>query len=447
MSVDARLSPRVLTALESVGQSAHLCALYEREEEQVAAAVAFFRIALARGEWCVYLGEDGGGTTLLGALRSEGIAADEALRAGKLALRSRAETYLEDGHFDPQRMAKWIADQIRAATGAGFAGLRLVGEMTWALGLHAGVGRLAEYEAKLNDVVRGQPATLLCQYDRSRFSTPVIREMLATHPQVVVGETVCKNPYYVPPEKFLSADWPEREVEWLLDSFRDLQRAEDALHESEKRYRMLSRYLFEVQESERRSLARELHDQLGQDLLAIKMNLMAIRGAVRSPALATRAEEAMAILDRTMHKVQSLAFELRPPTLDDLGLVPALDRLLAEHAQRAGYRAQFSAQPKDLRAPPEIETACFRIVEEALANIARHAKAKNVEVALTADEHALEVMVRDDGAGFDVKELRSELGLVGMEERASLVGGRLEIQSQPGRGTTIHAWFPLRAVG
>jgi signal transduction histidine kinase len=116
---------------------------------------------------------------------------------------------------------------------------------------------------------------------------------------------------------------------------------------------------------------------------------------------------------------------------------------VAEHAARAGYVGRFYARPADMRLPAEIETACFRIVGEALANIARHAKAENVEVVLEVDE-VLTVSVHDDGVGFDVEELRArsepraDLGLVGMEERAALVGGTMKIRSAPGQGTTIN---------
>jgi signal transduction histidine kinase len=107
-------------------------------------------------------------------------------------------------------------------------------------------------------------------------------------------------------------------------------------------------------------------------------------------------------------------------------------------------RASFTATPTDARAPVEIETACFRIVQEALSNVARHARARHVEVMLTAQDVTLEVTVRDDGVGFDVERGRTGMGLVGMGERAELAGGRLDIESVPGAGTTLRARFPLQ---
>jgi signal transduction histidine kinase len=113
------------------------------------------------------------------------------------------------------------------------------------------------------------------------------------------------------------------------------------------------------------------------------------------------------------------------------------------HGERFRVRASFTATPTDARAPVEIETACFRIAQEALSNVARHARARHVEVTLTAQDVALEVTVKDDGVGFNVERLRTGLGLAGMSERAELAGGRLDIESAPGTGTTLRARFPL----
>jgi signal transduction histidine kinase len=116
---------------------------------------------------------------------------------------------------------------------------------------------------------------------------------------------------------------------------------------------------------------------------------------------------------------------------------------VTRYGKRADVRASFNATPTDAHAPVEIATACFRIVQEALTNVARHASARNVEVRLMEQDLALEVTIRDDGVGFNVGRLRAGLGLLGMGERAELAGGRLDIESAPGAGTTIRAHFPL----
>jgi signal transduction histidine kinase len=275
-----------------------------------------------------------------------------------------------------------------------------------------------------------------------RFTPETLREMIMVHPLVVIGDRICRNSYYVAPEQYLSPDWPLHEADWMMANLDQLQQAQDSLQATQERYRSLSRRLLEQQEHERGALARELHDQLGQSLFAVSLNLQAIKGEV-SPASSARVTESMRAIEKTIEQVQTLAFELRPSTLDEFGLVGALRLLVARHGERTGVSATFNATPPDARAPVEIETACFRIAQEALSNVARHARAGHVEVTLTTQDVALEVTVRDDGVGFNVERLRTGLGLVGMGERAELAGGRLDIESAPGAGTTLRARFPL----
>jgi signal transduction histidine kinase len=317
--------------------------------------------------------------------------------------------------------------------------------MTWTL--NGDLKALAEFEAQLNlnRVWERHACTGLCQFDIRRFTSETLREMIIVHPLVVIGDRVCRNPYYVAPEQYLSSDWPRHEIDWMMTNLEQLQQSQDSLRASQERYRSLSRHLLEQQEQERAALARELHDQLGQSLYAVSLTLEAIKGEL-SPASNARVPESMRAIEKMIEQVQTLAFELRPTTLDEFGLVGALRLLVARDGKRADVRASFTAAPTDARAPVEIETACFRIVQEALTNVARHAHARHLEVTLTAQGVALEVTVKDDGVGFNVEQLRTGLGLVGMSERAELAGGRLDIESALGAGTTLRARFPLHST-
>jgi two-component system sensor histidine kinase UhpB len=148
--------------------------------------------------------------------------------------------------------------------------------------------------------------------------------------------------------------------------------------------------------------------------------------------------------------VHDISLNLRPSLLDDLGLEPALRWYTNRQAGLVGLKAEFVAAPLPRRLDPRLETECFRIAQEALTNVVRHAQAKSVKVTLKHRQDRLELRVRDDGVGFDVAAGReravrgSSLGLLSMEERAALLGGGLEIKSAPGHGTEIHAWLPLR---
>jgi PAS domain S-box-containing protein len=216
-----------------------------------------------------------------------------------------------------------------------------------------------------------------------------------------------------------------------------------------ERLQTLSRRLMEVQEVERRHIARELHDEIGQALTVMKINLQAVQRLLDTPALAPYLEESIRTVDRTLQQVRNLSLDLRPSLLDDLGLVPALRWYVDRQAQQAGFSAQFAADPLEKRLPPDLEIVCFRIVQEALTNVTRHAQAQQVGVELWQRGDELQLIIRDDGVGFDVQTTLdravhgASMGLLGMEERALLLGGQVEIKSAPGRGTEIRARFPL----
>jgi len=227
------------------------------------------------------------------------------------------------------------------------------------------------------------------------------------------------------------------------------QRELERQHASQK-LQMLSHRLVEVQESERRHIARELHDEIGQSLTAAEMNLQA---ALRSPgdaALERRLEQSIQAVERVLEQVHDLSLSLRPSLLDDLGLEPALRCYTHRQAELAGMKADFRGIELETRLDPVIETECFRVAQEALTNVVRHAQAKAVIVELSRRNGHLHLSVRDDGIGFEVHKLRGDavhgasLGLLSMEERASLAGGGLLFHSSPGKGTEVRAWFPLK---
>jgi PAS domain S-box-containing protein len=217
-------------------------------------------------------------------------------------------------------------------------------------------------------------------------------------------------------------------------------------------FQALSHRLLDVQEEERRHLARELHDEIGQALTAAKLNLKIIAPEV-PPAAVGRLEDSMQILDRLLQQVRQLSLDLRPPLLDELGLVPALRWLADQQAQLAGLRVLFTANVDHLEMDPLTRTACFRVAQEAITNAIRHARAATVAVELRAEANRVWLVVKDDGGGFDKDAMQqraargASIGLLSMNERASLLGGELEVTSAPDRGTEIRAWFPLAPPG
>jgi signal transduction histidine kinase len=448
MSDPGSYSSELLDVLQEIGPHAHLALIYESKEEQFAAAIPAIRIGIARHERCVYVADDNTTRDVLDALRDGGIDVGAALESGSLTVATRRETTLKEGHFVPETLLRFWADAADAATAAGFSGLRIVAEMTWALHGDPGTKRLIEFEAKVNDLVRSHPIVGICQYNRGRFAPEVILNVIRVHPLVFFEGLVCRNPYYVPPQEFLGPQHAEMEVERLLGNLRDRKQAEEALKNSYAQLRSLSRRLEEAHETERRHLSRELHDQIGQALTAAKINTDMLRAAV-PPDLAAPLNENAAILDRLLRQTRQISLDLRPPLLDDLGLIPALRWYVDQQAERAGLAVKFSANPLADDVPPHIQIVCFRLAQEAITNVVRHAHAKMLTVKLRWADSALRLLVRDDGGGFDVTtaeagaERGASLGLLGMKERAALAGGSARIISSLGKGSTVEILLPL----
>ena len=238
-----------------------------------------------------------------------------------------------------------------------------------------------------------------------------------------------------------------------------LQSLNRELELSHERLRALSRRLFEVQEEERRRLARDLHDDVGQALTALKIQLESLARGGGELAARSRVDEIVDTVQHTLERVRQLSLSLRPPQLDDLGLAAALRSHLDRQARVAGLQAHFEMQDAPHELAPDTETACFRVAQEAINNVLRHARARNLWVRLFTASGRLAISVRDDGRGFDIESVRERsagggsLGLLGMEERMALAGGSFELRSAPGQGTVLLATFPLagapreRAVG
>jgi signal transduction histidine kinase len=219
------------------------------------------------------------------------------------------------------------------------------------------------------------------------------------------------------------------------------QRAAVAVSLSQRVARDSLRRLIEGQELERRRLARELHDETGQALTSVLLGLKAVETATDVPAALAELRE---LVVSTLQEVRRLAVELRPKALDDFGLVAAVERLVQTFEEATGIDVQFESRLPAGRLPPEVETTLYRIVQEALTNIAKHAGARKVSVVLARRGSAVTALVEDDGHGFTQLEGDSGgIGLAGMRERVALLDGRLTVESSHGRGATLIAEVPL----
>jgi two-component system sensor histidine kinase UhpB len=223
------------------------------------------------------------------------------------------------------------------------------------------------------------------------------------------------------------------------------------LEERTVQLRAISERAINAQEEERVRIARGLHDETGQAISMLVIHLERIEKLVPAggPEAARLAGEARKIAIGLLDDLRKIMWDLRPSILDDLGLVPAIRWYARTNLAEVGVQVDFSDQDEALRLPPHLETTLFRVAQEAVNNILRHAGARNVSIRLTRDAGRILLELRDDGRGFDVQRTageavaRKHLGLLGMQERAALVGGEVTVESAPGEGTRVQAWVPL----
>jgi signal transduction histidine kinase/CheY-like chemotaxis protein len=286
--------------------------------------------------------------------------------------------------------------------------------------------------------------------------TPVAENLLAEHvrayaalPLVVDGETIgylglgdCEPGPFVPERLEIV-----RQVADSLAVAIQNARLFEQVKLSRRRLQELSRRLVEIQEDERRAIARELHDEAGQSLTTVMIGLGLLKQEVgASEVSVARIAELQCTTDRVMDGLHRLAANLRPASLDKLGLIPALRHHLTESARQNGLAVNLETTGLDekLRFAPEVETTIYRIAQEALTNVARHANATEVGIILTCQEDGITMIIEDDGVGFDVAKAMQcgRLGLLGMRERAEMLEGSLTIESNPGTGTAVFVHLP-----
>lgn len=259
-------------------------------------------------------------------------------------------------------------------------------------------------------------------------------------------------------EAVAQGDFSQQLTRWANDEIGDLAEAFNAMSESlaraarerAERDQLRAHYVSGViaaQEEERKRIARELHDGTGQLLTSLLLGLKTIEDATDRAEVRQRASELREMVSHTLTEVRNLALQLRPSALDDLGLADALDHYIADCCRHYGLHIEFTAHGLDeQRLPPPVETALYRIVQEALTNVARHAQAQLASVLLERRGAEIILIVEDNGQGFDpdaVNKRGQRLGLYGIRERAELLGGKMTIESAPGQGTSLFVTIPL----
>jgi len=234
-----------------------------------------------------------------------------------------------------------------------------------------------------------------------------------------------------------------------LSSYVNRRHAEQALRQAHERLQALSQQLMEVQENERRRLALDLHDEIGQALTAVKMNLQTMQRLGQVADMST-VKDSADVIEQTLQHVRALSLDLRPSLLDDLGLAPAVRWYVTRQAERAGWDVDVEVDESLPPLPQGVAIACFRVLQEAVTNIMRHSNATRVRVSLQQEQNELQLLIRDNGTGFDVQHALikaarqgQSMGLIGMQERIRSLNGSIFIESDTTHGTDVRVHVPI----
>jgi signal transduction histidine kinase len=448
--MDITFDTPLRTALEEVQPHSHLSLIYESPEDHFAVAIPFVQIGLERGEKCIYIADDGTEAVVRDAMRAGNIDVDRAIGTGSLVLGTKERAYLKRGSFDPEWMPAFWKNTAAEAMQQGFPALRMAAETEWVLSGAPGLDRWVEYEARLTHVLAGLNCFALCQYNRAVLPPEILLDVIRTHPTVIYRGIVCRNMYHVPPDELLASNQTALEAERLLTTLRERAEAEYTLRQQRNELRTLANHLMHVQDDERRRIATMLHDTTAQDLAALKMMLARLSQASdrlddgeRNALIAS-----LSLVDQSIAEIRTVSYLLHPPLLDTTGLVSAIRWYVEGFAERSGVRVNLDLPEDFERLPRETETVVFRIIQESLTNIHRHAKSETASIRLRRQAGGLVLEIEDRGHGISNALLEhitsgggGGVGIAGMRERAQQLGGSLEVTSSS-TGMTVRVWLP-----
>jgi signal transduction histidine kinase len=431
------------SGIASVGDvpwGAHFCHFYETPEDLLDILVPYFKAGLENNEFCMWivcnpLTEVDGRQ----ALRNTVPEFDRRMAAGNIEIIPHSQWCLTQGIFDAQRVIAGWKEKLGRAQAGGYAGMRVNGNTAWVTGEDWTDFARCEYE--FSRTIATERMLLLCAYPLPARSASDLFDVTRSHEFAIArrhGSWQVVDPRLRDAKAELGAYAAELENR-VVERTRELGQANERL-------RALSGRLQGAREEEGARIAREIHDRIGSALTSLKWDLEGVDRVLAEtqnlPQLAELRRRMVAMIgltDQTLDTVRRIASELRPSILDDLGLVEAVEWQAKEFHTRTGIPCHYRCSLEDVDLSPGQSTNLFRILQEALTNILRHAHATSVDIVLEKQSGNLVLTIRDNGVGITSAQTSSPdaLGLLGMRERARAAGGTINISGEGGKGTTV----------
>jgi len=446
----------------------HFCHFYETKEDLLDILIPYFKTGLENNEFCMWVVFDPlTAAEARNALRQAAPETERYLADGALEIVPHSEWYLKDGVLDVERVIAGWKEKLAQALARGYDGIRVNGNEAWLT--EKDWRNFLEYEKRLNEVLAHQRMIVLCTYplalSRAADIFDVARshefaiarrhgswEVLAT-PELKQAKAEIKRLYDEAEEK---VEHRTRELAATNDALRteigERKLVEERLRMSRQNLRALTALVESLREDERIRISREIHDNLGGKLTGLKLDLQwterklgELNGSPEVNSLLDRIVAETELVDEIITMVQEIAGELRPGVLDKLGLETALQYEARRFQERTGIPCKIRLSETEPTLPAEHSTALFRIFQECLTNVARHARATNVGAELTIEGDCVVLRVKDDGQGIAETDItnRESLGLLGMKERAELLGGEIHFERGPKEGTVVVVRIPL----
>ncbi len=417
-----------IDVLGSVPWGMHVCLFYRTKEDLINVLVPYFKAGLENNEFCMWITSAPlDPTEAKSAMKKAMPDFDKCLKKGQIEIFPHDQWYLDRGIFDRERVMKGWMGKLNLALSNGYAGLRINGNTTW---LDEGTWEsFIKYEGQINETIDRFPMIAVCAYCLDKCGTSEIVNVANKHQLALI----------------------QKEGKWQLAKNAERKRAEKRAREYQAQLKSLASQLSRIHEQERRNLAVEMHDRVSQRLAMAKLNVQILAQSSADAEISGKLRNTAEQIGQAVEDTYSLMLELSNPVLYEIGLKAAVEALLKDRIRpEDGIEYELAADDDDLRLDDVIKVPLYQAVRELLTNVIKHSRASKVVVDIHRTRDTVQVVVEDNGVGFDVTRTGVPIagkergfGLFGVRENLEYINGKLEVKSEPGKGMVATVTVPL----